>query len=256
MVGKMRDEEQDGAESRREQCLWRLGRLLGESCGAAGGETTTPSPPDPPPQLDSVCTEDFLCRFREEMLGFPGATKCFQWPEKEGEEDRESVEVEVEEVWGTVGSSQRVRERKDAVGETRGGQTGMPVEFSRGAGFLHYPPLPQPQQPQTHSLSKRTCLEEQDSCDGHEMEVRQRSVDTKAEQRHRGTEKPCDYFSIQSGLPPLDPQGRQNTVVTGNRWRLTACFKSCGIFMDLSGFFGEKVPNNVQSIFHIRVNIC
>ncbi|CAL8342940.1 unnamed protein product [Lota lota] len=186
-AGRRREEEQEGAESRREQCLWRLGRLLGETCGAAGAGGATP--PAPPLQPDSVCTEDLLSCFREEVVGFQG-------PEEEG--DGESVEGE--EGWWTGGSSQRVREQRDAVGVTRGGQTVMAGEWRRGACILHRPPLPQPQ---THGPSKRTSSEERDSCDGHETEVRQGSVDSKAGQRHQGSQKSCDRISI---LSPPDTQ--------------------------------------------------
>ncbi|XP_045562550.1 trichohyalin [Salmo salar] len=64
-------EEEEGVESRREQCHWRLERLLGAyACGGGGlaGELC------PPP--DSVCTEDFAMRFREEMVvRLPDRTK-------------------------------------------------------------------------------------------------------------------------------------------------------------------------------------
>ncbi|KAG1958667.1 trichohyalin isoform X4 [Pimephales promelas] len=54
--------------SRVEQCRWRLERLLGRSAEAAGigneeDEFT----------MDSVCTEDFSTRFREEMLVLPAS---------------------------------------------------------------------------------------------------------------------------------------------------------------------------------------
>ncbi|CAB1319842.1 unnamed protein product, partial [Coregonus sp. 'balchen'] len=65
------EEEEEGVESQREQCRWRLERLLGfDACGGGGlaGELC------PPP--DSVCTEDFAMRFREEMVvGLPDRTK-------------------------------------------------------------------------------------------------------------------------------------------------------------------------------------
>ncbi|XP_071259202.1 trichohyalin isoform X4 [Salvelinus alpinus] len=64
-------EEEEGVESRREQCHWRLERLLGAyACGGGGlaGELC------PPPE--SVCTEDFAMRFREEMVvRLPDRTK-------------------------------------------------------------------------------------------------------------------------------------------------------------------------------------
>lgn len=49
-------------ESRREQVIWRLERLLGDTCkeNAMTGEMQPPS--------DSICTEDFVRCFREEMV--------------------------------------------------------------------------------------------------------------------------------------------------------------------------------------------
>ncbi|XP_025767738.1 trichohyalin isoform X6 [Oreochromis niloticus] len=49
-------------ESCREQVIWRLERLLGGTCkeGVLAEETGPPS--------DSICTEDFATRFREEMV--------------------------------------------------------------------------------------------------------------------------------------------------------------------------------------------
>lgn len=42
--------------------MWRLGRLLGDAC-KDGGMLADTCPPS-----DSVCTEDFVRRFREEMV--------------------------------------------------------------------------------------------------------------------------------------------------------------------------------------------
>lgn len=49
-------------DSRREQVIWRLERLLGDTCKENGmtGEMQPPS--------DSICTEDFVRCFREEMV--------------------------------------------------------------------------------------------------------------------------------------------------------------------------------------------
>lgn len=61
---KRRIREKDDVESQREQIIWRLERLLGDTCdeGRIAGETHPPS--------DSVCTEDFDRRFRDEMVEF------------------------------------------------------------------------------------------------------------------------------------------------------------------------------------------
>lgn len=64
-------EEEEGVESRKEQCHWRLERLLGtNACGGGGLAGELCSPPE------SVCTEDFAMRFREEMVvRLPDRTK-------------------------------------------------------------------------------------------------------------------------------------------------------------------------------------
>ncbi|XP_031659913.1 trichohyalin isoform X2 [Oncorhynchus kisutch] len=64
-------EEEEGVESRKEQCHWRLERLLGTyACGGGGLAGELCSPPE------SVCTEDFAMRFREEMVvRLPDRTK-------------------------------------------------------------------------------------------------------------------------------------------------------------------------------------
>ncbi|XP_030273582.1 trichohyalin isoform X4 [Sparus aurata] len=60
---RTRDEEE--MESQREQVIWRLERLLGETCseGRMAAETHPPS--------DSICTEDFVRCFRDEMVELP-----------------------------------------------------------------------------------------------------------------------------------------------------------------------------------------
>ncbi|XP_050931274.1 myosin-4 isoform X1 [Lates calcarifer] len=57
---RTRDKEE--TESRREQVMWRLERLLGDTCN----EDTMTAETHPP--SDSICTEDFVKRFREEMV--------------------------------------------------------------------------------------------------------------------------------------------------------------------------------------------
>lgn len=48
--------------SQREQVIWRLRRLLGDACNEGGlaGDSLPPA--------DSICTEDFGRRFRDEMV--------------------------------------------------------------------------------------------------------------------------------------------------------------------------------------------
>lgn len=49
--------------SRVEQCCWRLERLLGRNAEVAGMGNE-----EDDLTMDSICTEDFSTRFREEML--------------------------------------------------------------------------------------------------------------------------------------------------------------------------------------------
>ncbi|XP_074526194.1 uncharacterized protein LOC141790309 isoform X3 [Halichoeres trimaculatus] len=57
-----RTREKEGRDSQREQVIWRLEKLLGDTCsnGEMSGESHAPS--------DSICTEDFVARFRDEMV--------------------------------------------------------------------------------------------------------------------------------------------------------------------------------------------
>ncbi|XP_055017435.1 myosin-7 [Boleophthalmus pectinirostris] len=60
---RSRDRDRDRAvqESHQEEALWRLHRLLGDSC--VGGDAGTLQP-----LSDSICTEDFARRFSQEMV--------------------------------------------------------------------------------------------------------------------------------------------------------------------------------------------
>nr|XP_033474947.1 trichohyalin isoform X2 [Epinephelus lanceolatus] len=57
-----RPRDKEEIDSQREQIIWRLERLLGDTCneGRMPGETHPPS--------DSICTEDFVRCFRDEMV--------------------------------------------------------------------------------------------------------------------------------------------------------------------------------------------
>lgn len=74
--------EQDDVESQREQVIWRLERLLGDTCddGRMAGETHRPS--------DSICTEDFDRRFRDEMVEFTLPESNMQQPNKADNTER------------------------------------------------------------------------------------------------------------------------------------------------------------------------
>lgn len=73
-------------ESQREQVIWRLERLLGDTCneGRMAGETHPPS--------DSICTEDFVRHFRDEMVGPALPESNIQQLDKE-EEEAETTEI-------------------------------------------------------------------------------------------------------------------------------------------------------------------
>ncbi|XP_028851434.1 trichohyalin [Denticeps clupeoides] len=62
----------DEAESRTEQCLWRLERLLGRAEGGVAAQQ---------PVTDSICTEEFSKRFKEDMVDVaensqPRSSRC------------------------------------------------------------------------------------------------------------------------------------------------------------------------------------
>ncbi|XP_077417965.1 uncharacterized protein LOC144049159 isoform X2 [Vanacampus margaritifer] len=69
-------------ESHKEQVMWRLERLLGETCKQA----TMSSDPHPP--SESICTEDFVRCFREEMLVLPLPEERIRELDKEEEAER------------------------------------------------------------------------------------------------------------------------------------------------------------------------
>lgn len=77
--------EKDDVESQREQIIWRLERLLGDTCdeGRMAGETHPPS--------DSICTEDFDRRFRDEMVEFTLPESNMQQPSKADNAERAEI---------------------------------------------------------------------------------------------------------------------------------------------------------------------
>lgn len=72
-------------ESQREQVIWRLKRLLGDTCneGQMAGETHPPS--------DSICTEDFVRRFRDEMVEMALPEINMQQLDKEEEAEKTGI---------------------------------------------------------------------------------------------------------------------------------------------------------------------
>lgn len=61
-MSNTRTRHEEGRESQQEQIIWRLKRLLGDACD----ETQITVETQPP--SESICTEDFLRRFRDEMV--------------------------------------------------------------------------------------------------------------------------------------------------------------------------------------------
>lgn len=80
---RTRDKEE--IETQREQVMWRLQRLLGDSCneGRMTGVTHPPS--------DSICTEDFVRCFRDEMVGLALPVSNVQQLDKEEEAERTEI---------------------------------------------------------------------------------------------------------------------------------------------------------------------
>lgn len=80
-----RTREKEEMESQREQVIWRLEKLLGDTCSnreMAGGCH---------PPSDSICTEDFVTRFRDEMV--EPALPESEMKEQETEEETEGTEI-------------------------------------------------------------------------------------------------------------------------------------------------------------------
>ncbi|XP_051279594.1 trichohyalin [Dicentrarchus labrax] len=78
-----RTRDREEMESQREQVIWRLEKLLGDSCneGRMAGETHPPS--------DSICTEDFVRCFRDEMVELPESN--MQQLDREEEAERTEI---------------------------------------------------------------------------------------------------------------------------------------------------------------------
>ncbi|XP_037634422.1 trichohyalin isoform X2 [Sebastes umbrosus] len=80
---RTRDKEE--LESQREQVIWRLERLLGDTCNdeRMAGETHPPS--------DSICTEDFVRCFRDEMVELALPASNMQQLDKEEVDERTEI---------------------------------------------------------------------------------------------------------------------------------------------------------------------
>ncbi|XP_068559319.1 paramyosin isoform X2 [Cebidichthys violaceus] len=80
-----RTKDKEESVSHREQVIWRLKRLLGDTCneGRMAEETHPPS--------DSICTEDFVRRFRDEMVELALPASNMQQLDKEGLTERTAI---------------------------------------------------------------------------------------------------------------------------------------------------------------------
>lgn len=77
--------QKEEMESQREQTIWRLERLLGGNCaeGRMAGETH--------PSSDSICTEDFVRCFRNEMVESALSDANMQQLDKAEETERAKI---------------------------------------------------------------------------------------------------------------------------------------------------------------------
>ncbi|XP_070689489.1 trichohyalin [Pempheris klunzingeri] len=105
---RTRDEED--VESQKEQVIWRLERLLGDTCNEAkmAGETHLPS--------DSVCTEDFVRRFRDEMVELA-------WPESDFQQLGKEEEAERTEISDCDTCQSDLKRQRALIGDRRGATT-------------------------------------------------------------------------------------------------------------------------------------
>ncbi|XP_061673069.1 trichohyalin isoform X2 [Syngnathoides biaculeatus] len=98
-------------ESHMEQAVWRLERLLGDTCQ----QGTMPGDPQPP--SESICTEDFVRCFREEMVELPLPEGSVQELDREEEAERASM---LDGDWTNHKSQNAVK--CDAITNTTSGQ--------------------------------------------------------------------------------------------------------------------------------------
>jgi len=94
LAGRTTDTEE--RVTQREQVMWRLKRLLGDACneGSMAGGSQPPS--------DSICTEDFVRRFGDEMIELTSPSSNVQQLDQE-----ESTGRTVRSDWGNCQSEQR-----------------------------------------------------------------------------------------------------------------------------------------------------
>ncbi|XP_034548024.1 trichohyalin isoform X2 [Notolabrus celidotus] len=82
---KLDTRDKEEIESQREQIIWRLEKLLGNNCnnGEMVGESHPPS--------ESICTEDFVTRFRDEMVELALPESHMQQQDTEEEAERTDI---------------------------------------------------------------------------------------------------------------------------------------------------------------------
>ncbi|XP_069577634.1 golgin subfamily A member 6-like protein 25 [Brachyistius frenatus] len=105
--------DQEEIESRREQVIWRLERLLGDTCKEVMGEAHALS--------DSICTEDFVRCFREEMVESALPKSSMQQLAREEEAERTEIsdsdtEQNVHNIERRESSATSGKSSKDTVG--------------------------------------------------------------------------------------------------------------------------------------------
>ncbi|XP_058491880.1 trichohyalin [Solea solea] len=83
-MSDVRTRIREDVESHREEVMWRLQGLLGDAC-----KENTLTETRPP--TDSICTEDFVRRFREEMVEVALPRSIV--PQRDKEEDTERTEI-------------------------------------------------------------------------------------------------------------------------------------------------------------------
>lgn len=123
-------------ESRREQVIWRLEKLLGDNCKENGMTR------EMQPSSDSICTEDFVRRFREEMVEMALSESNMQ--QLDTEEEVERIEIS--------DSDTQVEQKAQSVhncGRRKSAATGKSSKSTRSA---HYSQLNKPHQ--TKELDK------------------------------------------------------------------------------------------------------
>ncbi|KAG7488992.1 hypothetical protein JOB18_002459 [Solea senegalensis] len=150
-MSDIRTRIKEDVESHREEVMWRLQRLLGDSC-----KENTLTETRPP--TDSVCTEDFVRRFREEMVEV--ALPRSNVPQWDKEEDTERTEISDRD-------TRQSEQKGQSVCAVDGSST--PGKSTKETASVHY------------SLSKKTSQRRQelDECPLHNFTVNVANINEK-----------------------------------------------------------------------------